>query len=70
MVKNYFSWDEHYSSEVLNFEETGDEGEIWFGKVSEQKICKFITDSFAEQKNLSIIEIGSGNGSLLRRLVS
>ncbi|PAV83488.1 hypothetical protein WR25_24054 isoform C [Diploscapter pachys] len=63
------NWDKCYENELKNFEESGQEGEIWFGKRTEKRIVDFITDS----KTLSdcqIIDVGCGNGSLLRSLRS
>lgn len=67
------SWDEHYRREITNFEETGDEGEIWFGVAAEREMIKFLCGRFADvaaRSNLSMVELGTGNGSLLRWLVS
>ncbi|KAL3109678.1 hypothetical protein niasHT_017222 [Heterodera trifolii] len=62
-------WDSLYDLELTNFAENTDEGEIWFGRSAELRILKFI-----EQQNLpisaKICDLGTGNGSLLRKLRS
>jgi len=59
------SWDDVYSTELTNFEEIGDEGEIWFGEDSVVKMVDWAIENVSSSSNPSILEIGSGNGSLL-----
>uniref|UniRef100_A0A0R3Q136 Protein-lysine N-methyltransferase n=1 Tax=Angiostrongylus costaricensis TaxID=334426 RepID=A0A0R3Q136_ANGCS len=54
-----FSWDSRYEQELRNFEEFGDEGDIWFGRSAEKRL-----------KSACILDLGCGNGSLLRKLRS
>lgn len=65
-------WDDHYQLELRNYNEDGDEGEIWFGKALSRKIIDWIINrlSFIEQKQITnIIDVGCGNAHLLYSLV-
>uniref|UniRef100_A0AC35GTZ7 Protein-lysine N-methyltransferase n=1 Tax=Panagrolaimus sp. PS1159 TaxID=55785 RepID=A0AC35GTZ7_9BILA len=59
-------WESHYSNELSNFDENGDEGEIWFGRSAENRMIRFVSDKVS--KNAKILDLGTGNGSVLRRL--
>ncbi|KAI0288038.1 S-adenosyl-L-methionine-dependent methyltransferase [Russula brevipes] len=58
-------WDHVYEREVANFEETGDEGEIWFGEDSVEKMVEWTLQHVPASSDPRILEIGSGNGTLL-----
>ncbi|KAI0078808.1 S-adenosyl-L-methionine-dependent methyltransferase [Panus rudis PR-1116 ss-1] len=58
-------WDNVYSSELSNFEDIGDEGEIWFGEDSVEKMVDWAVENVPQSSNPLILEVGSGNGSLL-----
>lgn len=58
-------WDDVYEREVANFEETGDEGEIWFGEDSIEKMVNWTLENVPITSHPRILEIGSGNGTLL-----
>ncbi|KAI0091307.1 S-adenosyl-L-methionine-dependent methyltransferase [Irpex rosettiformis] len=58
-------WDDVYARELSNFEEIGDEGEIWFGEDSVEKMVDWVQDYIAKEPAPTIIEIGAGNGMLL-----
>ncbi|KAK7033225.1 protein-lysine N-methyltransferase EFM4 [Favolaschia claudopus] len=58
-------WDNIYHTELANFQENGDEGEIWFGVQSVDKMVKWALEHVPSSSNPSVLEIGSGNGSLL-----
>ncbi|KAL1683345.1 S-adenosyl-L-methionine-dependent methyltransferase [Schizophyllum commune] len=66
-------WDNVYSSELANFKEIGDEGEIWFGEESVEKMVDWALEhvpppsasSSSSSAHPTILEIGSGNGTLL-----
>uniref|UniRef100_A0A0N5CYP5 Protein-lysine N-methyltransferase n=1 Tax=Thelazia callipaeda TaxID=103827 RepID=A0A0N5CYP5_THECL len=64
----YCSWIGHYKKELKNFEEFGDDGEIWFGRVTENRLVNYITHDKALSRSSRIIDFGCGNGSLLRAL--
>ncbi|KAH7724721.1 Protein F29B9.1 [Aphelenchoides avenae] len=59
-------WDRHYETELCNFEETGDEGEVWFGRSAENRMLRFLVDKVP--RDAAIIDLGTGNGSVLRNL--
>ncbi|KAE9417314.1 hypothetical protein Angca_006708, partial [Angiostrongylus cantonensis] len=61
-------WDSRYEEDLRNFEEFGDEGNIWFGRSAEKRILSYITSNV--QKSACILDLGCGNGSLLRKLVN
>lgn len=63
------SWNEHYSTELNIFHTTGDEGDIWFGKTAENQILQFILNENIAF-DMPILDVGCGNGSLLRKLVN
>ncbi|KAG2018020.1 chaperone, variant 3 [Coprinopsis cinerea AmutBmut pab1-1] len=58
-------WDQVYERELTNFEEIGDEGEIWFGEDSVEKMVDWAVDNIPPTDNPTILEVGSGNGTLL-----
>ncbi|KAF9456614.1 S-adenosyl-L-methionine-dependent methyltransferase [Collybia nuda] len=62
-------WDKVYESEITNFEEIGDEGEVCrihrFGIESVKNMVKWVTDNVPISTNPSVLEIGAGNGALL-----
>jgi len=65
LVFTSHSWDDVYEREVANFEETGDEGEIWFGEDSVEKMVDWTLENVPITSHPRILEIGSGNGTLL-----
>lgn len=62
-------WEETYSTDLQNYEESNgvDVGEIWFGFESERRILNWISKSGISKQN-SVLDIGSGNGSMLLTL--
>uniref|UniRef100_A0A915BK00 Protein-lysine N-methyltransferase n=1 Tax=Parascaris univalens TaxID=6257 RepID=A0A915BK00_PARUN len=60
-------WEERYKIELKNYEDIGDEGEIWFGRSVENRIIRYFLDA-GLRKDSRIIDLGCGNGSLLRYL--
>uniref|UniRef100_A0A915M1Y5 Methyltransferase domain-containing protein n=1 Tax=Meloidogyne javanica TaxID=6303 RepID=A0A915M1Y5_MELJA len=59
-------WDKFYDEELTNFEKNGGEGEIWFGRLCEAKMVEFLIKKAS--KDAIICDIGTGNGSVLRKL--
>ncbi|CAA7266967.1 unnamed protein product [Cyclocybe aegerita] len=58
-------WDDVYEEELRTFEEIGEEGEIWFGEESIEKMVEWSLENFPPAPDRSILEVGSGNGTLL-----
>ncbi|KAL5485819.1 EFM4_1 [Sanghuangporus weigelae] len=76
-------WDSIYEQEITNFEDFGDEGEVWFGQESVEKMVSWALSNVPPSSSSSssaspsassssapkILEVGSGNGNLLFALV-
>ncbi|KAL5111502.1 EEF1A lysine methyltransferase 2 [Taenia crassiceps] len=62
-------WDDHYEKELENFVEFNDTGDIWFGKSSEQRIIKYLSDC-GTPLGSRILDLGSGNGHFCLELVT
>ncbi|KAG6910849.1 hypothetical protein DXG01_007165 [Tephrocybe rancida] len=60
-----WGWDGVYAEELDNFEEIGDEGEIWFGEESVERMVEWAVENAPSSSMPSTVEIGSGNGTLL-----
>ncbi|KAF5359608.1 hypothetical protein D9756_003105 [Leucocoprinus leucothites] len=78
-------WNQVYAEELTNFQEIGDEGEIWsaisstlstmnfgliwketrFGEESVEKMVDWSLEHVPPSLNPSVLEVGSGNGTLL-----
>ena len=63
-----FSWDNHYALEKGNFDETKDEGEIWFGESSMRRVVKWLEQNVEDKNDCSIVDIGCGNGLMSMEL--
>ncbi|KAH7930220.1 S-adenosyl-L-methionine-dependent methyltransferase [Leucogyrophana mollusca] len=58
-------WDDVYDEEIRNFKDNGEEGEIWFGQESVDKMVDWALENVPVDRAPSILEVGSGNGTLL-----
>ncbi|WBW71182.1 elongation factor EF-1 alpha (eEF1A) methyltransferase Efm4 [Schizosaccharomyces osmophilus] len=67
-------WDSMYELEVSNFKEFKDEGEIWFGEESEERIVQWMEDYVSNDQRTSanhayrVLDLGTGNGHLILRI--
>lgn len=76
-LKDKNHWEDHYSLELNNFKEDGDEGEIWFGRRLNDRIAGWLADRCRSslvadtppRRNIAIIDIGCGNSQLLITLM-
>lgn len=59
-------WDDIYKREKECYLTNGDEGEVWFGEGVEGRIVRFILGKQGQYSR--IIDLGCGNGHLLRKL--
>ncbi|KEG01784.1 hypothetical protein YYE_03303 [Plasmodium vinckei vinckei] len=60
-------WEKIYTNEKDNYKELNIELEEWFEENCD-KIINWIDNNFKENKNISILDIGSGNGLFLHKL--
>ena len=54
-----------YQRENRNFQENGDEGEVWFGEDAMNRMVKFLDKMVEEdliQNNDPVVDLGTGNG--------
>lgn len=60
-------WEEHYKEELRNFDEDGDEGEVWFGLRLTRQIVGWLVRHLEVNKitDCSLLDIGCGNALLL-----
>ena len=65
-------WDSVYSCvcayrrEVATFTDIGDEGEVWFGEDSVERMVQYLADYLADEpESPHILDLGMGNGHLL-----
>ncbi|KAH9945188.1 S-adenosyl-L-methionine-dependent methyltransferase [Epithele typhae] len=58
-------WDGVYSRELSNFHDIGDEGEVWFGEDSVEKMVDWTLENVPADPAPHILEVGTGNGNLL-----
>lgn len=70
-TKSY--WDAQYTEEVSNYDELGDEGEIWFGQESVDKMVDWAVENVPPHASSAsppfILDVGTGNGILCLSLV-
>ncbi|KAJ3837304.1 S-adenosyl-L-methionine-dependent methyltransferase [Lentinula raphanica] len=62
-------WEAVYARELNSFRDIGDEGEIWFGQESIDKMVQWAAEHVPPSDDPAILELGSGNGTLLFSLV-
>lgn len=60
-------WDALYQKEVHNFIECGEQGEIWFGQDSVDKMINWTEENIP--MNAKIIDLGMGNGHIIFELI-
>lgn len=64
-----FSWDQVYETELENFQDHGDEGEIWFGKGVERKVIDWMKINCSPSIDPRILDLGCGNGHFTLKLM-
>ncbi|KAJ1959147.1 Protein-lysine N-methyltransferase efm4 [Dipsacomyces acuminosporus] len=57
-------WNDVYDTEIKNFDETGDIGEVWFGEDIAVKMTCWVLEN-VEDTGARILDVGCGNGHLL-----
>ena len=66
----FYSWDHVYEQELENFEDHGDEGEIWFGKAVERRVIDWIKNNYKDETyDPKILDLGCGNGHFTLKLI-
>lgn len=71
-------WDEVYEREVTNFNEIGEEGEVWFGEDAVMRMIRFLEKYYTETipgtfssdgTAPTVLDLGTGNGHLLFEMI-
>lgn len=63
-------WETCFEKELQNFEDHGDDGEVWFGKDVQKKTVEYLLTRFPDsQSQLTLLDVGTGNGALLFKLI-
>ncbi|CDS00658.1 related to SEE1-probable lysine methyltransferase [Sporisorium scitamineum] len=67
-------WDDVYAREVTNFNELGEEGEVWFGQDAVMRMVRFLESYYTDlgtftssspTSSPTVLDLGTGNGHLL-----
>ncbi|PWA03045.1 hypothetical protein BB558_000802 [Smittium angustum] len=58
-------WDNRYATELENYKDHKDIGEVWFGEDIAEKVVDWVEDLGTSFKNKPLIDIGCGNAHLL-----
>jgi len=61
-------WDEVYETEIRNFDQFGDTGEIWFGEDVQERVLMHIEEQFEgllSNEKSRVLDLGCGNGMFL-----
>lgn len=64
-------WDAVYERELRNFEESGDEGEVWFGESVQRRVAALVAGLLPSLPPLAearVLDVGAGNGAMLVEL--
>lgn len=61
-------WESNFQLELQNYEDHGDDGEVWFGKDVQKKTVEYILSRFTDSASLNVLDVGTGNGALLFKL--
>ncbi|KAJ2800615.1 Protein-lysine N-methyltransferase efm4 [Coemansia guatemalensis] len=62
-------WDSVYTREIVNYEESGDIGDIWYGEETAEKLVNWVSNNI-DDTNARILDVGCGNGHLLVKLAA
>ncbi|XP_067942368.1 EEF1A lysine methyltransferase 2-like [Watersipora subatra] len=60
-------WDEFYKTELTNYHDHEETGEVWFGMASVRRMVEWVKRMLPDRSS-SILDIGCGNGMLLLKL--
>ncbi|XP_074644450.1 EEF1A lysine methyltransferase 2-like [Tubulanus polymorphus] len=61
-------WEDAYDKELVNYNDSGDIGEVWFGYDSMSRVIRWIEESEDINTEMSVIDLGCGNGAMLVEL--
>ncbi|XP_068627288.1 EEF1A lysine methyltransferase 2 [Battus philenor] len=60
-------WQKAYTKEIVNFDDHGDPGDVWFGEDSAYRVIKWICQC-GIPRDTAVIDLGCGNGYTLMEL--
>ena len=58
----FSSWDDAYKKEIENFEDHGDEGEVWFGEEAMDRVFRWMDKNGVDMAGSRVLDLGCGNG--------
>ena len=65
-------WEANFEMELKNFQEIGDDGEVWFGLNVQKKTIDYLMKKYPDIKTREdqphVLDVGTGNGAFLFKL--